>query len=219
MCSKRVFNARPNPTRHAIAESALRLFAERGVENTTMRQIVDAAGISLGTVNFHYGSKLGLAQEVLERLSKEVRDARFAEYDALEAAAGDKPVDLRDLFRALIRPYVEGDEHARLLVIYILQQLKLASVGKPELTTASIITYFDEVAHRTVQMAKKARPHLSDADIWWRYSLGLGAVLSAVSDCGPNNRLARLSEGMADASDRQKLVEESIKFWVKGFDT
>lgn len=85
MCSKRVFNAKPNPTRDAIAESALRLFAEQGVENTTMRQIVDAAGISLGTVNFHYGSKLGLAQEVLERLAKDVRDARIAEYEALEA--------------------------------------------------------------------------------------------------------------------------------------
>lgn len=218
MCSKRVFNARPNPTRDAIAESALRLFAEQGVENTTMRQIVDSAGISLGTVNFHYGSKLGLAQEVLERLAKEVRDARIAEYDALEAAAGDNPIDLADLFRAFMRPYVEGEEHARLLVIYILHQLRLATVRRPELTTASIITYFDEVALRTVRLVKKARPNLSEADIWWRYSLGLGAVLSAVSDCGPNNRMARLSEGLADTSDRQKLVEESIKFWVKGFD-
>lgn len=218
MCSKRVFNARPNPTREAIAEAALRLFAEQGVENTTMRQIVDAAGSSLGTVNFHYGSKLGLAQEVLERLAKDVRDARFVEYDALEAAAGGGPIDLVDLFRAFIRPYVEGEEHTRLLVIYILHQIRLASVRSPELTTASIITYFDDVALRTVQLLKKARPNLSEADVWWRYSMGLGAVLSAVSDCSPRNRLARLSNGVADTSDRDRLVEEGIKFWVRGFD-
>jgi AcrR family transcriptional regulator len=219
MCSKRVFNARPNATRDAIAESAVRLFAEQGVENTTMRQIVDAAGISLGTVNFHYGSKLGLAHEVFERLAKEVCYSRLAEYDALERAAGDAPVALEALFRALIRPYVEGEEHVRLLVIYILQQLKLDRMTKPELTTVSVIKDFDQVAHRTVEMIKRARPHLSDEDVWWRYSLGLGAVLSAVSDCGPDNRLKRLSEGAADASDRERLVEESIRFWVRGFDT
>jgi len=56
MCSKRVFNAKPNPTRDAIAESALRLFAEQGVENTTMRQIVDAGPFeSLGAKNLHGG--------------------------------------------------------------------------------------------------------------------------------------------------------------------
>ncbi|MDB5533524.1 MAG: tetR, partial [Hyphomicrobiales bacterium] len=77
---------------------------------------------------------------------------------------------------------------------------------------------FDQVAHRTVEMIKRARPDLSDGDIWWRYSLGLGAVLSAVSDCSRNNRLKRLSEGAADAADRERLIEESIRFWVRGFE-
>src|SRR4029078_12961158 len=100
-------------------------FAEQGVEKTSVRQIVEHAGISLGTVNFHFGSKLGLVHEVFERLARGVCEARHGEQGALEKAANGRPVALDALFRALIRPYVEGDEQRRRLVIYILQPLNL----------------------------------------------------------------------------------------------
>jgi AcrR family transcriptional regulator len=34
-----------------------------------MRDIVRDAGISLGTINYHFGSKLGLAYDVFERVA------------------------------------------------------------------------------------------------------------------------------------------------------
>jgi AcrR family transcriptional regulator len=214
MRSKRVINAPPSATRDAIAAAAAKRFARSGVEHTTMRQIVQDAGISLGTINFHFGSKLGLAHEVFERLAREVCESRHAEYDALERAARGKPVALEALFRALIRPYVEGDEHKRQLVIYVLRELKLA---KQDLARDSVARHFDRVAVRTVKLIRQGQPHLSEDKVWWRYSLGLGAVLSIVSDCGPDNRLKRLSHRIADASDRTRLVEEAVGFWVRGF--
>jgi hypothetical protein len=73
------------------------------------------------------------------------------------------------------------------------------------------------VAVRTEKLIRQGQPHLSEDEVWWRYSLGLGAVLSIVSDCGPDNRLKRLSHRIADASDRARLVEEAVSFWVRGF--
>jgi AcrR family transcriptional regulator len=214
MRSKRVINSPPNPTRDAIVVAAARLFAQHGVEGTSVRQIVESAGISLGTVNFHFGSKLGLVHEVFEALAREVCEARHREYDALEQAARGKPVALEALFRALIRPYVEGDEQKRLLVIYILQQLKLA---KQDFARESVAKHFDRLAIRTVQLIRRGRPDLSEDEVWWRYTLGLGAALSVVSDCANNNRLRRLSHRVADAADRKRLIEETIAFWVRGF--
>jgi AcrR family transcriptional regulator len=213
MRSKRVINSPPNPTRDAIADAAACLFAQHGVEGTSVRQIVEHAGISLGTVNFHFGSKLGLVHEVFERLAREVCESRHNEYDELEAANG-KPIVLDALFRALIRPYVEGDEQRRRLVIYILQQLKLA---KQDFACESVAKHFDRLAIRTVQLIRRARPNLSEDEVWWRYTLGLGAALSIVSDCGADNRLKRLSHRVADAADRKRLVRETIAFWVRGF--
>ncbi|QOV34503.1 TetR family transcriptional regulator [Streptomyces ferrugineus] len=53
-------------TRAVIRDEALRLFADRGPESVTMRQIAEAAGVSAGLVVHHFGSKDGLRQEVDE---------------------------------------------------------------------------------------------------------------------------------------------------------
>ncbi|WP_432034831.1 TetR/AcrR family transcriptional regulator [Streptomyces cucumeris] len=51
-------------TRAIMRDEALRLFAERGPESVTVRQIATAAGVSAGLVVHHFGSKEGLHREV-----------------------------------------------------------------------------------------------------------------------------------------------------------
>src|SRR5437763_7281448 len=45
-----------------IARVAARLFAERGYDATSVREIVEAAGVTKPTLYYHFGSKEGLAQ-------------------------------------------------------------------------------------------------------------------------------------------------------------
>ena len=51
-------------TRAVIRDEALRLFAERGPDAVTVRQIAAAAGVSPGLVIHHFGSKGGLREAV-----------------------------------------------------------------------------------------------------------------------------------------------------------
>lgn len=214
MRSKRVINARDSETRSAIVRAAIQRFAKHGIERTTLRQIVKDAGIGLGSVNFHFGSKLGLAHEILEDVASKVCEARFREYDELEREAGGKPVPLEKIFRALLRPYVEGDEQQRLLLIYLIQQLRLA---KLDLAREVGTKYFSGIARRTVALLRRAAPHLGEDDVWWRYFLALGSILSIISDSGQDNRLKRVSRGVANAADRAELIEQTIRFVVAGF--
>ncbi len=48
-----------------IARTAARLFAERGFDATSVREIVEAAGVAKPTLYYYYGSKDGLAQALL----------------------------------------------------------------------------------------------------------------------------------------------------------
>ncbi|MFG3255369.1 TetR/AcrR family transcriptional regulator [Streptomyces sp. NPDC048172] len=51
-------------TRAVLRDESLRLFAEKGPENVSVREIAAAAGASPGLVLHHFGSKDGLREEV-----------------------------------------------------------------------------------------------------------------------------------------------------------
>lgn len=52
-------------TRHALMVAAGELFAERGLEGVSIRDIVGKAGATLSAVNYHFGSKVKLYQETI----------------------------------------------------------------------------------------------------------------------------------------------------------
>ena len=52
-----------------IARSAARLFSSRGYDATSVREIVEAAGVTKPTLYYHFGSKEGLAQALLKPLT------------------------------------------------------------------------------------------------------------------------------------------------------
>ncbi len=54
-----------NEAARLIARSAARLFARRGFEATSTREIVEAAGVTKPTLYYHFGSKEGLARSLL----------------------------------------------------------------------------------------------------------------------------------------------------------
>ncbi|HTR92815.1 MAG TPA: helix-turn-helix domain-containing protein [Trebonia sp.] len=77
---KRTTTRRTQAERRAEAEqglldAALRLFAKKGVENTTLAEIGDAAGYSRGLANHHFGSKAALVERLAERSRVRFRSA------------------------------------------------------------------------------------------------------------------------------------------------
>jgi AcrR family transcriptional regulator len=56
----------PRDTPSRLLEVARALFAERGYEGTSVRDIAEAADANLAAVGYHFGSKEGLYQQVLK---------------------------------------------------------------------------------------------------------------------------------------------------------
>lgn len=75
-------------TRERLLDVAERLFASRGFAATSVRRITREAACNLAAVNYHFGSKLGLYQEVFRRRLEAVRDQRLA---AIRKAAAIQP--------------------------------------------------------------------------------------------------------------------------------
>jgi len=62
--------SRPRPgqewTRRHVLETVYELISEHGVESLSMRQVAEAAGLSTGTINYHFGNKETLLIAALE---------------------------------------------------------------------------------------------------------------------------------------------------------
>lgn len=81
--------------RERVLNAAERLFAERGYERVTVREVAEAAGVTHPLIYYHWGSKRELVAAVLERNQQRVR----------AIAAGR--TDARETILAIIRSYLD----------------------------------------------------------------------------------------------------------------
>src|SRR6266403_1933525 len=93
--------AASDPTRAKLVNFAGRVFAARGYQATTVREVCTAAGANVAAVNYHFGDKLGLYTEVLQQ------SIRAAQIDAVRSAF-DKTAPPEDILRAVIRTRLQG---------------------------------------------------------------------------------------------------------------
>lgn len=83
---------RPDAAEH-LKSVALRLFAERGVDGVTVRQIAEAAGQkNHAAVGYHFGSKDELIRAVIVDGARRIDLARNAWLDRIEADGGPRSV-------------------------------------------------------------------------------------------------------------------------------
>ncbi len=68
-------------TKGKIVEAATKLFAEKGLDGVTVREICAAAGVNVALVNYHFKSKEGLYAVCIERLFARIGGERIATLD------------------------------------------------------------------------------------------------------------------------------------------
>ncbi|WP_425045171.1 TetR/AcrR family transcriptional regulator [Primorskyibacter sp. S87] len=100
---KRAPSARSLQTRARILDAAEQVFAERGFEGASIRDIAALAGVQVGLVHHHGGGKEELFHQTVARRANDLARIRLENLETLKAR-GD--VTLRALLDCFIRPYV-----------------------------------------------------------------------------------------------------------------
>jgi AcrR family transcriptional regulator len=90
-------------TSQRLLSAAEELFAQRGVEAVSLREIAREAGArNVVAVQYHFGDRDGLVQAILDRHRVAIEGERHLLLDGWEA---DPSVGIRGLAAALVRPY------------------------------------------------------------------------------------------------------------------
>lgn len=201
-------------TRTALLDAAERLFSEHGLDGVSMRDIAQAAGVTLALVNYHFGAKEKLYRAVFERrivpVSAARREALAAVFDRHGQLA---PPPIGEVLDALARPWVEmrGEPGG---VAYT--RLAAREVGDPAEGRRGITAdLLDPVAREFMAAMQRALPDRPAAEVAWAYHFFIGALLLILAN---PDRVTRLSGRLCDIQDDQAVIEQIVGFFCRALD-
>lgn len=207
--------AKPNPRSH-IVEVAVRLFAERGLDAVSVRDITSTARVNVGAISYYFGSKEGLICEIFEMLLWPLQRERLELLDRLEAEAGGRPLDLDRVLRALLEPAVRmviGKEGFQTLLPRLMYQAY--AVSRPFLDE-QLSERNDQVARRFIDAFARAVPSIPYEEACWRYQIVMGGLLPFITDYPNPQRLKRLSGGRCETDNADRVIDELMAFFLPG---
>lgn len=201
--------------RRRLLEAALPLFAAKGYQQTSTREIADAAGANLAAINYYFGDKAGLYRAVFSESL--CADAHAAQplgdaagqtleviltgffRDFLTPLKNGAPVDLvmRLHFRELLDPsgVLGHDYDAELAALYT----SLAGLLTQHLGLAGMDADIQRLAHSIIGLAL---PYYVARDLIDRVSAELVADTAAVDTLA--DRLAGFATAMVDSERRRR---------------
>lgn len=93
-------------TRDRLLDVAERLFAEKGYDNTCIRDLTEAANVNVASVNYHFNGKENLYLEVFRRRIHRFRERRLEAIRSVKDGAG--PDCLHEVIRVFVEQFI-GD--------------------------------------------------------------------------------------------------------------
>lgn len=183
-------------TARAILDSAEAVFAEEGYAGAKTRAIVERAGVTLGLLHYHFGSKEQLYLAAFRRRAGQINGKRLA---ILEAAGLDPSLD--QVIDSFLRPAIEvsrqalgfagGTRHYGSL-------LSNVSSGGDERSRMLTAEAFDPIARKYIAAIQKAVPGMTQELAARGYLLAVAISISLMSDTGRGQDLSSQEDFDAD---------------------
>jgi len=194
-------------TKTRLLDHAERLFAERGIPTTSVREIVTAARANLGAITYHFGSKDALVRAVIDRRLLPLNEERLGLLEAAEAASGGDPPALEAILHAIFAPAIrlwrENPGFMRL-------------VGRMHAEPDATLKKCAEAAplfRRVLRAIARAVPDLPQEEIAWRMHFLRGAMIHTWTGADRLAALSGLGQGMPDD---EAIVQRLVQFGAAG---
>jgi AcrR family transcriptional regulator len=197
-------------TRDRILRTAERLFAERGFNGVSVRELAAAAQVNVASIGYHFDSKEGLLSEVYRRHCEPMIEERLRGLAASSRLRGKAKVAA--IIEAFIRPALaqveaeDGETFIRLRAVL--------SGENSELLEKLVAENFDQSSTAFIDELCACLPHLTRTDVCWRFHFLLGAIYYTAA--GPH-RITAFSNGRCDPADTEAVIKELVPFMTRAF--
>lgn len=202
-----------HPTRERILDAAEELFAVRGFEGVSVRQIMGQAEADVSLAYYHFKSKQDLFDQVMLRRVEYLNEIRLKALDEVEQGHPDREPTVEEIIGAFTKPLLEllNDDHDKWSHYY---QLIAQINNSPDRGGELMSRYFDPLVSRFIEALKKALPDSDPLDLYWSYHFLSGALTLTFAETG---RIDNLSAGLCKSTDIAAVNERMHKFLGAGF--
>lgn len=209
--TKKRINQRGDATRDRILDAAEQLFAERGFDGTSMRDISAIAQAELGSIGYHFRSKDDIYTKVLERRNqKSCRDLQDSLDRMLQEKSSPAIEDILAAFANMVfDAFRFGDRGEMFWARILMQRVPVENDGRIH---SAIAVHYLPVRYSYMKALKKILPGVPMEKIDWCFSLfELSFGSSLFSSTQKTFALQRIS-----ARKLQDLQTSHIEFYAAG---
>lgn len=202
-------------TRARILQAAETLFANDGFANTSLRAITARAGVNLAAVNYHFGSKEALIQEIFKRRLDALNQERMQRLRQLEqrAAEARTSATVEDILHAYLAPTLKtGGDPGEARFMRLLGRTHL---GASKSLREFVQSLYGEVLDRYVIALSRALPHLDRVELYWRLHFLTGTVAYSLS-AGDSVALFGDTRDASAADSNERLLQRLLLFIAAG---
>lgn len=195
-------------TKDRILGAAEELFAQHGFLGTSLRQVTSRADVNIAAVNYHFGSKENLINEVFRRRMDEMSRQRLSQ---LEQASKDRPGELEAVLAAFVEPAlaVARDRQGGAAFIRVIAR---AYAEKNDGLRQFLSEQYGHVLREFARAIAQCVPGLEKEQLYWRLDFLSGALTYAMSDFG----LIKRPAGVSEVAHRKRAADELIRFAAAG---
>lgn len=165
-------------TKNKILDAAEELFANKGFNGTSLREITSLADVNLAAVNYHFGSKKELIKAVMSRYMNEL--APNLEAALLNVCQDEKPT-LINVFKTFVDPLLSLNEFRPKGTSNFLQLLGRGYTDSQGFLRWFLTTEYPNVIAYFVDAVHKAYPELPPEEMFWRLHFTMGTVVFTMS--------------------------------------
>src|SRR5271165_1004670 len=183
--------------RSRILDTAEDLFAREGPAAVTLRSIAAAAQVNVAAVNYYFGSKENLFEEMFLRRIIPLNEERLTR--------------LADCVLPALRLTDAASASARAIVV----QYSLGRVLAMPEVNEKLARYYAQVREEIVAALLRVLPHLAPHEVVWRYYWMGGSLMVAlaVPSATPGSPLSAATPPAATGT----MADHLIAFLVQGF--
>ena len=200
-------------TRDRILDAAEKLFAQKGFEGVSVRQIMSGADADVSLAYYHFKSKRDLFDQVMLRRVEYLNEIRLQALTEVEERHPDDAPTVEEIIGAFTQPLMQllADDHDKWSHYY---QLIAQINNSPDQGGVLMSRYFDPLVSRFIEALRKALPNCDDEDLYWSYHFLSGALTLTFAETG---RIDNLSGGICSSKDIAAINERMHVFLAAGF--